>query len=284
MLGHVAWDGSSPTSERVLLRTTITNRAWIERNKYVRIEDNEGGRTGFLARVIGGPFFHRAGVAPKPGLSAETPTDGHLLAELEIQGELVDGQPRDTNSRPVPGAPVFALEPNEVADLYGFQGDMLIGNVTGQPELVVRLQSKNKGVLPRNLGIFGTVGSGKSNTAQVLIEEASGNGWAVVVLDVESEYTEMDQPVTDPAMIARLAKINRRPAGLADFHVFHPASCASDKKGSEPFTLRLADFDAGVIGEILQVTIPERNALMDCVEYLLQKGRSKMATSEPEGL
>jgi hypothetical protein len=137
--------------------------------------------------------------------------------------------------------------------------------------------------LPRNLGIFGTVGSGKSNTAQVVIEEAAANGWAVIVLDVEGEYTDMDQPADEGDLAARLAPFGRRPAGLTDFHLFCPASCASDRAGSELFTLWLADLEGGVIGEILQVSLPERNALTDCVEYLQQEARSKVATGEREG-
>src|SRR5262249_36837849 len=126
--------------------------------------------------------------------------------------------------------------------------------------------------------------SGKSNTAQVVIEEAARSGWAVIVLDVESEYTDMDLPSDDEALAARLAQFGRQPAGLKDFHVFSPASCPSDKAGSEPFTLRLADFDTSVIAEVLQVSLPERNALLDCLEYLQQKARSKVAMSESDGL
>jgi DNA helicase HerA-like ATPase len=138
-------------------------------------------------------------------------------------------------------------------------------------------------VLPRNLGIFGTVGSGKSNTAQVVIEEAARAGWAVIVVDVESEYTDMDSPSDEKALEPRLREYGRRPEGLNDFHVFHPSGCAAEKASSESFTLRLADFDSSVIGEILQVSVPERNALLDCVEYLQQKARTKISTSDSEG-
>src|ERR1043166_2417172 len=120
---------------------------------------------------------------------------------------------------------------------------MLLGNLCGEDDLWVALQSKNKGVLPRNLGIFGTVGSGKSNTAQVVIEEASRNGWAVIVLDVEGEYTDLDQPTDEPRMADRLARFGLKPAGLPNFRTYFPASCTSDKDGAEAFTLRLADFD-----------------------------------------
>src|SRR5262249_39221398 len=79
---------------------------------------------------------------------------------------------------------------------------------------------------------------------------------------------------------ARLAPFARPPAGLPDCHVLCPASCSSDKAGSQVFTLRLADFDTAVIGEVLQASLPERNALQDCVEYFRQKARPRVATSE----
>jgi uncharacterized protein len=282
LLGHVAWDGSTATSERALLRASVANRRLVERNQYVRIHDEEGARSGFLARILTGPFFHRSGSPTVGGLTAGSSLESFLLADLEIQGEIVGGRARDTNSRPAPGSSVYILSPAEVADLHGFKGDMLLGSLCGQDDQHVSLQSNNKGVLPRNLGIFGTVGSGKSNTSQVLIEEAARNGWAVIVLDVESEYTDMDQPSDEAAMVERLARFQRQPAGIKDFHVYCPASCTTDRASSETFTLRLADFDTSVIGEILQVSLAERNALLDCVEYLQQKARTKLHTAEAE--
>src|SRR5437667_292821 len=133
------------------------------------------------------------------------------------------GEERSTNARPAPGSAVYSLDAGEVADLHGFRGDMLLGSLSGEDDLWVSLQSRNKGVLPRNLGIFGTVGSGKSNTAQVVIEEAARNGWAVLVLDVESEYTDMDLPSDEDRSADRLARFGRRPEGLGDFQAFHPA-------------------------------------------------------------
>jgi len=161
LLGQIAWDGSTATSERVILRAAVANRQVVERNHYVHIHDEGGVRSGFLARVVTGPFFHRSGAATVGGSVASSSWECFLMADLEIQGEVVGGRLRDTNSRPAPGSAVFALTTAEVSDLHGFQGDMLLGNLTGQDDLHVHLQSKNKGVLPRNLGIFGTVGYGK---------------------------------------------------------------------------------------------------------------------------
>jgi DNA helicase HerA-like ATPase len=286
-LGYVDWDSAATSNERALMRTPLSNRDRIIRDQYVRIDDPLGDRSGFLARVVAGPFFAPPGSAARG--SNRSLGLGHsgevgIFAELELLGELVGGRPRASKSRPASRASVYELTADEVAELLGFSGDMVLGALVGQEEIHVRLQSKNKGVLPRNLGIFGTVGSGKSNTAQVVIEEAAANGWAVIVLDVESEFIEMDGPAADASLVGRLAPFGRSPAGIADFGVYHPASCASDRAGSEPFTLRLADFESSVIAEILQASVAERNALLDCVEHLVGRAKARVPTREGENL
>src|SRR5262249_20944557 len=119
-VGEVAWDGPAATSERVLLRASGANRALVERNQYVRLPDAAGVRPGFPARALRGPFFHRPGAPTIGGLTAGSSMEAFLLADLEVQGEIVGGRPRDTNSRPAPGSAVFTLSAAEVAGLHGF--------------------------------------------------------------------------------------------------------------------------------------------------------------------
>ncbi|HEV3449153.1 MAG TPA: ATP-binding protein, partial [Gemmataceae bacterium] len=282
-LGYVDWDDATASNERVIMRAPLANRDRIIRDQYVRIEDSLGSRSGFLGRIVAGPFFSAREGAPAhqdAGAAGEIT----ILAEIELQGELIDGRPRVSKSRPMSQAEVQELTPAEVSNLLGFSGDMVLGAISGQENIWFRLQSKNKSVLPRNLGIFGTVGSGKSNTSQVVIEEAAANGWAVIVLDVESEYIEMDGPSAEKTLVRSLVHYDKRPVGLTDFQVYYPASCASERADSEPFSLRLADFDSSVIAEILQTSVSERNALLDCIEYLETRAKTKVATREAEGL
>ncbi len=241
LLGHIDWDRPTATSERVVLRAPEQRRERILRNRFVRIDDHNAGPAAFLGRIVAGPFF------PGTVEAVASPIDGTILAEIEIQGELIDGRPQDTSNRPAPGSAVHELRPDEICELLGFAGDMLLGTISGREDLPVCLGSSNKDVLPRNLGIFGTVGSGKSNTTQVVIEEAAAHGWAVILLDVEGEYVEMDASSTEEKLFGRLARFGRSPAGLADFHVLYPASCASERADSQAFTLRVADFETGVI-------------------------------------
>jgi len=282
-LGYVDWDDATASNERVIMRSPLANRDRIIRDQYVRIEDSLGSRSGFLGRIVAGPFFSaREGASAHQDPAAAG--DITILAEIELQGELIDGRPRVSKSRPLSQAEVQELTPAEVSNLLGFSGDMVLGAISGQENIWFRLQSKNKSVLPRNLGIFGTVGSGKSNTSQVVIEEAAANGWAVIVLDVESEYIEMDGPSAEKTLVRSLVHYDKRPVGLTDFQVYYPASCASERADSEPFSLRLADFDSSVIAEILQTSVSERNALLDCIEYLETRAKTKVATREAEAL
>jgi uncharacterized protein len=270
LLGTVEADGVSATNEHVTVRVTPANRAHAVRGRFVGIEDRLHSKR-FLGRVVAGPFFPDG-------------PDGDVRIRVEVEGELAGRKTMDTPDRPAPGSLVRALGADRVGELLGCSGDMQFGTLAGWNAVPVGLQSKSKDVLPRNVGIFGTVGSGKSNTAQVLIEEAAERGWAVLVLDVEGEYTSMDFPGDTPGLEATLARYGRRPVGLGDFRVIHPASCASERPESRPFTLRLADFETSVVTELIQASMAERNALMDCVEHFQNKVWQRTSTTEADRL
>ena len=270
LLGVVDTDGGKASNEHVSARVNAKGRLEAIRGRFVSINDSETRRT-FLGRISGGPFFSDNG-------------SGDIRILIEVQGERTATGTVDTRDRPTPGSPVSLLPHDDVASLLGCSGDMLLGTLAWCDGLPVGLQSKSKDVLPRNMGIFGTVGSGKSNTAQVVIEEAARQGWAVIVLDVEGEYVAMDQPGTTPALAESLAPFHRTPEGVSNFKVLHPASCASERKEREAFTLRLADFETPVVTELIQATLSERNALLDCVEHFLNKVWQRMQTTEAERL
>jgi DNA helicase HerA-like ATPase len=281
LLGQIIADTASSTNERVMLSTNYEKRQRILRNQFVTITDALDPSTIFLGRLLSGPFF------PESGKSATQHTGAidaraEIRAQVEIQGELVGNRSHDTNNRPSPGSVVYELGAKEVRAMLRLEGDMLLGCLSGRGDLRVELQSRSKDVLPRNVGIFGTVGSGKSNSVQVLVEEASECGWAVVLLDLEAEYVDMDQPTTQEHLVRELTRFGKQPRGLSDLHVYYPVSCPSDRVGSQPFTLRMADFDSSVTAELLQATLAERNALLDCIDHFQQKFYSAVRTNDAD--
>lgn len=270
VLGTIEADGPTSKNEQMIVRVTASQRAHAVRGRYVCIDDRLQ-KTRFLGHVVAGPFFPDG-------------PDGDVFVRVEIEGELTGGKTSDTADRPAPGSVVGVLGAAKVGELLGCSGDMRMGTLATWDRVPVFLQSRSKDVLPRNVGIFGTVGSGKTNTAQVLIEEASVCGWAVIVVDVEGEYIHMDEQCETPQHETLHLKYGRRPGGLTDLHVMHPASCASERADSKPFTLRLADFETAVITELLQATRSERNALIDCVEYFQGKVWQRVLPTEVDRL
>jgi DNA helicase HerA-like ATPase len=264
-LGQIDHDGHNSTNEHSALRVPENNRHRFLRNQMVRVV---GPECEFLARIITGPFY------PSNG------EQGILLGEVELLGEMQGDRLGDTNRRPPPGSPVHDLSNEVISSLYGCTGELRLGGLVGHQDIPVALRAHDKGVLPRNVGIFGTVGSGKTNTSQVMIEEAARAGWAVVVIDVEGEYVEMDSPATEAADL--LANFGVQPSGVEDFSVFYPTSCASDRKDAEPFTLRISDFENAVIAELIDASMPERNALFECIDHFITRSRTKVAVNERE--
>jgi len=69
-------------------------------------------------------------------------------------------------------------------------------------------------VLPRHTAILGTTGGGKSTTVAGLVQQAQAAGMAVILLDVEGEYTHLHEPTDNPRMIQALRERRLEPAGV----------------------------------------------------------------------
>lgn len=285
-LGRVDWDAFPLSNERVTVRVNEEQQERLVRNLLVHIREAGKIIREYIGRVVSGPFFFPD--LPQPEMNgADAGTRGpasalgrRIVSEVEIVGELANDQVRAAQRRPAPGATVVALDNQVTERLLGCGGDMRLGCLSGRDSVLFHLRSQSKGVLPRNVGIFGTVGSGKSNAAQVLVEEATAQGWAAVVVDVEGEYVAMDAPSDVPEIADVLKPFDRQAAGLPDFTVYHPAGCPGQQTGAEFFCLRLADFETAIIAEILETSLAERNALYEGIEYLQNQFRARTNQQE----
>ncbi len=203
-LGFVNFDDIRGQNNEIELRIPFDEIKRIRRGQYVLV-GSVGAERPYLGRVISGPFYTPDAVSKDSAfartsilLANEVPflPDFHGVCRVELLGRvsLDDYHLFGFASRPFPKTPVLPMPSNQIAQLLGLEGNMYLGHLTGYEQIRVYFNAHVKKVLPRNVGVFGTVGSGKTNTAQVLIEEAIASGWAVVVLDVEGEYISMDQP------------------------------------------------------------------------------------------
>jgi len=242
----------------------------------------------FLGRIVEGPFFIPeevsrdsafAQTAILRGEEFKTIPNYYTMARIEVLGEYRNSQVFGTSTRPLPKSRVEELDPEEVQRIIGISGNMRLGTLAGYPQVIVMMDTNSKKVIPRNIGIFGTVGAGKTNTAQVLVEEASREGYAVVILDVEGEYTEMDMPSVERQLFDRLNAFGYKPEGLENFQVFHPTGSEPSRDGSKEFDIPFADLSPYLISELATLTEPQEGLFLKIVEKLRLEGRKKARQS-----
>jgi DNA helicase HerA-like ATPase len=292
LLGHIHFDSGSAKSNLSELLALSERADSVFRNKYVKM--NSDNSRVFLGRIVEGPFFIPEEVGRDSAFAQTAILRGekfkalpsyYTLARVEILGEYdaKAGTTYGTSSRPLPKATVNDLDPAEVQRLIGLSGDMLLGQLAGYTDVQVRVDSGSKKVLPRNVGIFGTVGAGKTNTAQVLIEEASKAGYAIVVLDVEGEYVEMDEPSTEKGLYERLASFRLEPRGIdkKKFVVFHPSGSEPARKDSTEFDVRFSDLSPYLISELADLTEPQEGLFLKIVEELRERAGRPGRTRKP---
>lgn len=201
----------------------------------------------------------------------------YVYGEIEILGEIREGErvvpsPR----RPRPYSRIEIYPADRLERMLGLSGDFYLGKLMGYDEVRVRADVTNKGFLPRNVGIFGTVGSGKSNTTQVLMEEALSAGWAVAVVDVEGEYVQMDEPTDDPTLQAALrTDFDLQPEGVGDVRVYVPSSGTSDASNPISFKVPMSELPFEVLADILELSEAQVRMFGSAVEGAERAGRRR---------
>ena len=220
----------------------VCEAATPPRGYYVSVGEPES-ETRFVARILDGPFYTQ-----KPG--------AYYL--LELTSMITNGLRGAVTNRPQPGTPVILLNPKDVQSYVGTTGDFVIGRLGGQEDVEVAIDSTS---LNRHIGVFGTTGAGKSNSVQVITEEASKSNWAILVFDIEGEYVAMNEP-TD-TLVDLLAKFGKKPSGVKDFHVYVPAPNTSRNIDAKKFGVPFADIDLEIFSEVLGLSPFERVYLFD---------------------
>jgi DNA helicase HerA-like ATPase len=222
-IGSTMFDlpGSEDNSVTVLLPREHAQQAPSQ--TLVRIKSRGDGRV-YLGIVTAGPFAEPDTLRADSHLLLTVTAHGglylppyHGRVQVNILGEeLADGTLAPPRLRPLPNSAAFPLSDDESARVLRTEGDLRLGLAVGYRNVGVGVPSGQKAVLPRHLAVLGTTGSGKSTTVARLVQQAQAAGMAVVLLDVEGEYTHLHEPTDDPRMRAALAERGLAPAGVPE--------------------------------------------------------------------
>jgi DNA helicase HerA-like ATPase len=228
----------------------------------VRIKSRDGKR--YIGIVAAGPFAEPDSLRGDSPMLITIATRGgmflppyHGRVQVEILGEeLADGSLNPPRLRPLPNSAVHPLGDAETAQILKADGDIRLGLVAGHDNLPVGVPSQNKAVLPRHTAILGTTGGGKSTTVARLIEQAQVAGMAVILLDVEGEYTFLHEPTADQRMLTALKDRSLAPRGVANtlYHLVGRETANPDHPRRREFSLQFARLSPYTVMEILDLS------------------------------
>ncbi len=263
VVGRTLFDlpGSTDLAVTVLLPTAHLHRAPSQ--SLVRIESRPDGRN-YLGVVTAGPFAEPDGLrGDSPMLQAVATHGGDYLppfhgrVQVTLLGEeLPGGALTPPRLRPHPNSPVFVLGDAESADVLKCAGDIRLGLAVGHESVAVGVPSDVKSVLPRHTAVLGTTGGGKSNTVAGLVKRATDAGMAVVLLDVEGEYTRLHEPNGDAGMVAALRGRGLPaegvdPARMAVYHLTGRDATNPEHPNLKSFGLQFARLSPYAVMEIM---------------------------------
>lgn len=241
----------------------------VHRGLYVSIASSDG--RFYVGRIVEGPYYdpdalsrdstptrfiilnQGLGQGQGEGRTLALP-EYHARAQVEILGEQLDGELQGANRRPRPASPVHPFDSAQMEDILRLRGNIRLGLLDGYNDVYVQLDGDDKGVLPRNLLTVGTIGSGKSNTCQVVIEKTLAAGYAQIVVDPEGEYVFMDQATTMQGAAEALALYGRVPAGVPGITVYRPPLASSMRPGAVPFSVPFDSLPADLVSELIEMT------------------------------
>jgi DNA helicase HerA-like ATPase len=237
----------------------------------------------YLGVVTSGPFAEPDGLrGDSPMLTAVATHGGDYLPpyhgrfHVTILGEeLKSGELTPPRLRPLPNSSVFVLDDDEAGKVLKCGGNLRLGLAVGHKNVEVGVPSHKKAVFPRHTAILGTTGGGKSTTVAGLIARARAEGMAVVLLDVEGEYTEMNEPTDHKPMLDGLRDRGFSPEGIPTknmtvYHLQNRGTANPAHPQLRPFSLQFAQLSPYAVMEILNLSEPQQERFLKAYDIAKQ--------------
>lgn len=282
VVGRTMFDVPSSEDGAVIVLLPQDNLRLTPSQALVRICSLDG--MTYRGIVTKGPFAEPDGLKGDSPILTTVVTRGgkiflpryHGRIEVSLMGEeQEDGTLSPPRFRPLPNSRVYVLDDAASALALHCAGDIRLGRAIGYDNLVVGIPSQVKSVLPRHLAILGTTGGGKSTTVSDLIKEAQAAGMAVIVLDVEPEYTSIHEPTEDPTMIRALVPLERAPEGvpidaMTLYHLVGRETANPDHPHLRTFSLQFARLSPHFVAELLDSTPAQQTRYFRAYEIAKQ--------------
>jgi DNA helicase HerA-like ATPase len=274
-VGRTMFDSAGAQDGSLTVLLPADDIASVPVQSLVRIR-SLGDHRDYLGIVTSGPFAEPDGLRADSNVVITTAVRGgifmpryHGRVQVEILGEEIEDAIVPPRFRPLPNSPVFVLGPEDKARILRPGGDIRLGVVVGDEEVIVGVPSDRKSVLPRHTAVLGTTGGGKSTTIGGFVSQAQSEGFAIVLLDTEGEYVQMHEPATDAGMLAALRKRGSEAKGLDDVALCHLVGMETANPGHperREFGLTFSELSPYAVAEILDMTDAQQERFLRTVD------------------
>jgi DNA helicase HerA-like ATPase len=272
-VGHTHFDGPSAEDGTVTVLIEKKNMDRLPSQAMVRIKslDDRGKlQRTYLGAVVEGPFAEPDGIPVNSPLLEQNTVQGsrllaryHGRAHVQLVGEEADGQLVPPRFRPRPNSSVHVLNEDETSNALKLGGDLRIGLVMGHENLAVHVPTTEKGVLPRHVAVVGSTGGGKSQTISNMVNGLQASGVATILVDVEGEYTEIDQPAAHKALVEALKLRGKTPAGTKNVTVYHLVGRETSREvhggNVQEFCLQFDELSPYTVADLLEFNEAQRD-------------------------
>lgn len=284
-IAFVHFDPSAVKSHIVQALVHSDDLSNVHRGMYVHIVSIKDARR-YSGRIVEGPFYN-----PDALKRDSTPVqfiilnqgqgkvlsvpEYHGWVQIEILGEERNSSLSGAVRRPHPASPVLPYDSTMMSRMLNLDGNIRMGLLDNYEGVFVQVDGDNKGVVPRNWLTVGTIGSGKTNTCQVFIEETLAAGYAQIVVDPEGEYIFMDQPSGAPYIDKDLEQFGRAPGGVSSITVYRPPLSESRREDALEFSVPFDSLSPEIIMEITEMSTAQQTRFTFLYEQAIQIARKK---------
>jgi uncharacterized protein len=229
VIGYVLLDSFNNEDDLIPVLTDQDTAKLVARRRYVLIEETGQRKKKYFAQILKGPLHTPEWGASNDGQNVFPIVKGEEIAFVpsfhsyylaKVLGEIVENKGvkilQTAFTRPMPKSQVTYIPKDELYDYLQLTTDKtpigILSNYGTDEPVPFYITDK---LVNRQLGIFGSTGSGKSNTVIALAETLLARDWCVIIFDHAGEYYKMTEPSHEEHLFADYwRKLGITPKGI----------------------------------------------------------------------
>lgn len=263
VIGHVLLDNFINEDDLIPILTDQDTAKDITSRRYVLIEETKERKKQYFAQIVRGPLHTPEWGNVSEGLNTFPIVKGKEIDFVpsfnsyylaKVLGEIVETEDGGKKSkkiqtaftRPLPKSRVSYIPKDELISFLALVSSTekpvgILANYGTDDPVAFHLDDR---LVNRQLGIFGSTGSGKSNTVIVVAETLLQRGWSVIIFDHSGEYYKMAEPSSEARLFLPFWRnLGIAPCGIEgeQFRRFLPVTDGRSDQKAIKFSVKSMD-------------------------------------------